>query len=55
MSARVITLACRTSDRVLDGCRGSVEVGPLLAEHQGVEMSTIGPSSEPRVANWAET
>jgi arginase len=51
---RVITLACRTSDRVLDGCRGSVEVGALLAEHQGVEPETIGPSSEPRVANWSE-
>jgi arginase len=54
MSARVITLACRTSDRVLDGCRGAVEVGTLLAEQQGVEMSTIGPSSEPRIANWAD-
>ena len=54
MSARVITLACRTSDRVLDGCRGSVEVGTMLAEQQGVQMSTIGPSSEPRIANWAE-
>jgi arginase family enzyme len=54
MSARVITLACRTSDRVLDGCRGSVEVGTLLAEHEGVEMNTIGPSSDPRIGNWAE-
>jgi arginase len=54
MSARVITLACRTSDRVLDGCRGSVEVGTLLAEQRGVEMTTIGPSSEPRIANWSE-
>jgi arginase len=54
MSARIITLACRTSDRVLDGCRGSVEVGTMLAEHQGVEMSTIGPSAEPRISNWAE-
>ena len=54
MSARVITLACRTSDRLLDGCRGSVEVGTLLAEHAGVEMETIGPSSEPKIANWSD-
>ena len=51
---RVITLACRTSDRVLDGTRGSVELGTLFAEHQGVEMDTLGPSDEPRVADWSE-
>jgi arginase len=54
MSARVITLACRTSDRVLDGTRGSVELGTMFADHQGVEMDTIGPSSDPVIANWAE-
>jgi arginase len=50
----VITLACRTSDRVLDGTRGSVELGTLFAEHQGVEMETIGPSSEPQIADWSD-
>jgi arginase family enzyme len=51
---RVITLACRTSDRVMDGTRGSVELGTMFADHQGVDMDTIGPSSDPVIANWAE-
>ena len=53
-AAQVITLACRTSDRVLDGCRGAATVATLLAEHTGGEPATIGTSSEPRVASWAD-
>jgi arginase len=52
--ARVITLACRTSDRVLDGCRGAATVAALLAEQIGAEPETIGTFSEPRIASWAD-
>jgi arginase len=54
MTSRVITLACRTSDRVLDGTRGSVALAPLFAEHLGIRTHTIGSASMPRVANWTE-
>ena len=52
--ARVITLACRTSDRLLDGTRGSVALASLFAEHLGIETHTIGSASAPRVAPWSE-
>ena len=51
---RVITLACRTSDRVLEGTRGSVALAPLLAEHLGIETHTVGSASAPKVAAWSE-
>lgn len=54
MTARVITLACRTSDRVLDGTRGAAALAPLFAAHLGVETHTIGSASPPRVAPWTE-
>jgi arginase len=50
--ARVITLACRTSDRVLDGTRGSVTLAPLFAEHLGIQTHTIGSASAPEVRPW---
>jgi arginase family enzyme len=49
---RVITLACRTSDRLLDGTRGAVAVAPLLAEHLGIPTHTIGSASAPKVQEW---
>jgi arginase family enzyme len=49
---RVITLACRTSDRLLDGTRGSVALAPLFAEHLGIPTHTVGSACEPRVAPW---
>jgi hypothetical protein len=51
---RVITLACRTSDRLLDGCRGATTVAGLIAEAAGTEPQTVGTSSEPRIAPWGE-
>jgi arginase family enzyme len=51
-SARVITLACRTSDRVLEGTRGSVALAPLFAEHLGINTHTIGSASPPLVQDW---
>jgi arginase len=51
---RVVTLACRTSDRLLDGTRGAVALAPLLAEHVGIATHTIGSASEPRVQSWDE-
>jgi arginase len=53
-AARVITLVCRTSDRLLDGCRGATTIADLLAEAAGTQPETVGTSSEPRVANWSE-
>ena len=50
---RVITLACRTSDRLLDGCRGATTIAELLAEAVGTEPHTVGTSSDPRVAPWS--
>jgi arginase len=52
--ARVITLACRTSDRVLEGTRGSVTLAPLLAEHLGINTHTIGTASAPVVQDWTD-
>jgi arginase family enzyme len=52
--SRVITLACRTSDRILDGTRGSVALAPLFADHLGIKTHTIGSASMPRVAPWSE-
>ena len=52
--ARVITLACRTSDRVLEGTRGSVALAPLFAGHLGLATHTIGSASPPRVAQWTD-
>src|SRR5829696_797433 len=54
MSARVITIACRTSDRLLDGCRGATTLAGLLGEAIGAEPETVGTSSDPRVAPWSE-
>jgi arginase family enzyme len=51
---RVITLACRTSDRVLDGTRGAVALAPMFAEHLGIATHTIGSASAPQVASWAD-
>jgi arginase family enzyme len=51
---RVVTLACRTSDRLLDGTRGAVAVAPLVAEHLGVQTHTIGSSSAPKVQRWQD-
>ena len=51
---RVITLACRTSDRLLDGTRGAVAVAPLVAEYLGIQTHTIGSASLPKVAPWHE-
>jgi arginase family enzyme len=52
--ARVITLACRTSDRVLEGTRGSVALAALLAEHLGINTHTIGTASAPVVQDWTD-
>lgn len=53
-AARVIALACRTSDRVIDGTRGSVALAELFAEHLGTSAQTVGSASEPRIAPWSE-
>ncbi len=53
-AARVITLVCRTSDRVLDGIRGSVTLAPMFAEHLGIESDTIGSAAPAKVAPWSE-
>jgi arginase family enzyme len=53
-STRVITLACRTSDRLLDGTRGAVAVAPLVAEYLGINTHTIGSATMPKVAPWHE-
>ena len=52
--ARVITLACRTSDRLIDGCRGAAALAPLLAEHLGLEPHTVGSGCAARVAPWSD-
>jgi arginase family enzyme len=52
--SRVITLACRTSDRMLDGTRGAVALAPLFAEHLGIKTRTIGSATMPRTAPWID-
>jgi arginase len=51
---RVITLACRTSDRLLDGTRGAVAVAPLVAEHLQIQTHTVGSASEPKIQDWGQ-
>jgi arginase len=49
---RVITLACRTSDRLLDGTRGAAAVALLVAEHVGIPAHAVGSASAPKVQRW---
>jgi arginase family enzyme len=54
MSASVVALLCRTSDRTPGGAQGAETLAPLLADRLGVEPRLIGTPGEPRAADFAE-
>jgi arginase family enzyme len=52
VSASIVALRCRTSDRTPGGVRGVDALAPRLARLLGVEARHIGSPGEPRAANW---
>ena len=54
MSARVVILRGRTSDRSADGVRGAQALGEALAARVGVEAELVGEPGAPREATWQQ-
>ena len=54
MSARVVALACRTSDRTEAGARGAQMLAERVAADAEVAARTVGSPGAPRAGNWAD-
>ena len=54
VSARVVVLRGRTSDRTGDGVRGAEALGAALAERLGVEAAMLGEPGAPRDGRWED-
>ena len=54
MSASVVALRCRTSDRTPGGARGAEALAPRLARLLGVEPRMVGSAGEARAAGFAD-
>lgn len=54
MSASVVALLCRTSDRTPGGARGAEALADLLGERMGVPARKVGSPGEPRSAGWED-
>jgi arginase family enzyme len=54
MSASVVVLACRTSDREPGAARGAEALAPRIAGRLGVGVRTVGTPGVPRTAGWRE-
>jgi arginase len=54
VSASVVALRCRTSDRTPGGARGTDALAPRLARLLGVEPRLIGSPGEPRAAGFED-
>ena len=54
MSASVVALRCRTSDRTVGGARGAEALARLVAASLGAEPRTIGEPGEPRPSDWSD-
>jgi len=54
MSAAVVGLLCRTSDRTAGGARGVETLAPLVGKRLGREPRLIGTPGEPRQARFEE-
>jgi arginase family enzyme len=54
MSASVVALLCRTSDRTPRAALGAEALAPLVAERLGVEPRLIGTPGEPREGDFAD-
>jgi arginase len=52
VSAAVVALLCRTSDRTPGGARGAAALAPRLARLLGVEPRLIGSPAEARSSSW---
>jgi arginase family enzyme len=54
VSARVVALLGRTSDRSALGAAGAAALGAALAERLGVELLEVGAAGAPRDGRWAD-
>ncbi len=54
MTASLVALRCRTSDRTAAAVRGVDELAPLLGERLGRDARAIGTPGEPRDASWED-
>ena len=54
MSASVVALRCRTSDRTPGGARGAEALAPRLARLLGVEARMIGTAGDVRAAGYED-
>jgi arginase len=54
MSAAVVGLLCRTSDRTAGGARGAATMAELLAERLEVPARMVGTPGSPRSAAWED-
>jgi arginase len=54
VSATVVALRCRTSDRTPGGVRGVDALAPRLAARLDVDVRGVGTPGEPRTADWRE-
>jgi len=54
VSASVVALRCRTSDRGSGAVRGIDALAPRLAARLGVEVRGVGTPGEPRAAGWRD-
>ena len=54
MSARVVALLGRTSDRSALGAAGAAALGAALAQRLGVELLEVGVAGAPRDGPWAD-
>jgi arginase len=54
VTASVVVLRCRTSDRTPGGVRGAEALAPRLARLAGVDPRYIGTAGEPRAAGYED-
>jgi arginase family enzyme len=54
MTASLVALRCRTSDRTDAAVQGVDELAPLLGKRLGREARAIGSPNEPREASWED-
>ena len=54
MSASVVALLCRTSDRTPGGARGAEALAPRLARLLGVEPRMVGTAGDARPGGFAD-
>jgi arginase len=54
VSAQIVAMLCRTSDRAADGARGAQALAQEVASRRGLEARLVGTPAEGRVADWRD-